>query len=62
MLSDQTLLEYRQLTPGQRLELTLEMVRDATPYLLRGSAGELSNANDSSCGPSLATSAVKVEC
>ena len=36
MLSKETLEEYRRMTPGQRLEITLEMVRDATPYLLRG--------------------------
>jgi hypothetical protein len=36
MLSKETLEEYRRMTPGQRLELTLQMVRDATPYLLKG--------------------------
>jgi hypothetical protein len=29
MLSDETLEQYRRMTPGERLELTLEMMRDA---------------------------------
>ena len=38
MLSEETLEEYRRMTPGQRLEITLEMIRDATPYLSEGPA------------------------
>ncbi len=37
MLSKETLERYRQLTPGQRLELTFQMIRENTPYLLQGS-------------------------
>lgn len=36
MLSQETLAEYRRMTPGQRLELTFAMIRENTPYLLRG--------------------------
>lgn len=37
MLSQETLELYRKMTPGQRLELTLQMIRENTPYLLQGS-------------------------
>jgi len=36
MLSRETLERYRRMTPSQRLRLTLEMIRQETPYLLRG--------------------------
>jgi len=36
MLSQETLAEYRRMTPGQRLEFTFAMIRENTPYLLRG--------------------------
>jgi hypothetical protein len=36
MLSRETLERYRRMTDGQRLQLTLEMIREATPYLLEG--------------------------
>ena len=36
MLSPETLAEYRRMTPGQRLEFTFAMIRENTPYLLRG--------------------------
>jgi hypothetical protein len=36
MLSRETLEAYRQMTPGQRLEIALEMMRENTSYLLRG--------------------------
>lgn len=36
MLSKETIEAYRRMTPSQRLELTLEAVRDAMPYLLAG--------------------------
>ena len=36
MLSRETLEEYRRMTPGERLKLTLEMIRENTPYLLHG--------------------------
>ena len=37
MLSQETLDYYRRLSPGRRLELTFEMMRENTPYLLQGS-------------------------
>jgi hypothetical protein len=36
MLSPETLDEYRRMTPGQRLDLTLRMIRENTPYLFAG--------------------------
>jgi hypothetical protein len=37
MLSRETLEEYRRMTPGQRLRLTLDMIDACTPYLSKGS-------------------------
>ena len=37
MLSQETLDQYRRMTVGERLDLTFEMMRDNTPYLLQGS-------------------------
>ena len=36
MLSRETLHRYRRMTPSERLRLTLEMIRQETPYLLQG--------------------------
>jgi hypothetical protein len=36
MLSQETLAEYRRMTPGERLELSFAMIRENVPYLLRG--------------------------
>jgi hypothetical protein len=36
MLSRQTLEHYRRMTNSERLQLTLEMIREAIPYLLEG--------------------------
>jgi hypothetical protein len=36
MLSPETLAEYRRMTPGQRLEFSFAMIRENTPYLVRG--------------------------
>ncbi len=36
MLSRETLEEYRRMTPGQRLALTLRLTEEATPYLFAG--------------------------
>jgi hypothetical protein len=36
MLSRETLESYRRMTPGERLALTFEMIRENTPYLLAG--------------------------
>ncbi len=37
MLSAATIEQYRQMTPSQRLRLTLAAMRESTPYLLKGS-------------------------
>ena len=37
MLSQETLEQYRRMTVGERLDLTFDMIRDNTPYLLQGS-------------------------
>ena len=37
MLSQETLDQYRRMMVGERLDLTFEMMRDNTPYLLQGS-------------------------
>ena len=39
MLSDEAKDRYRRMTPGERLEITLEMIREATPCLLEGDPG-----------------------
>jgi hypothetical protein len=36
MLSRESLEEYRRMTNAERLRITLEMIRENTPYLLRG--------------------------
>jgi hypothetical protein len=36
MLSRETLEQYRRMTLGQRLKLTLQMIDESIPYLLRG--------------------------
>ncbi len=36
MLSRETLEEYRQMTPGQRLALTFKLTAEAEPYLFAG--------------------------
>lgn len=36
MLSRESLEEYRRMTNAERLRLTLQMMREATPALLRG--------------------------
>lgn len=41
MLSHETLERYRQMTPGQRLQLTLRMIQEATPHLLRGTPDQV---------------------
>lgn len=42
MLSPETLEMYRKMTPSERLKLTLEMIRENTPFLLRGTPEEVS--------------------
>jgi hypothetical protein len=36
MLSRETKERYRRMTNSERLKLVLEMIRENTPYLLRG--------------------------
>jgi hypothetical protein len=36
MMSPETAQHYRRMTPSERLQLTLEMIREATPFLLQG--------------------------
>jgi hypothetical protein len=36
MMSPETAECYRRMTPSERLRLTLQMIREATPFLLRG--------------------------
>lgn len=38
MLSREALEMYRRMTPGERLALTLEAMRESIPYLLAGPA------------------------
>ena len=38
MLSRETLERYRHMTGAERLQLTLQMIRDNTPALLEGSS------------------------
>jgi hypothetical protein len=42
LLSQETLEQYRRMTIGERLDLTFEMMRENTPYLLRGTEGVVS--------------------
>lgn len=36
MLSEETLNEYRRMTPGQRFNLTVRAIRESIPYLDSG--------------------------
>jgi hypothetical protein len=36
MLSRETLEQYRRMTPSERLKLTLDMIRESTPWLFYG--------------------------
>jgi hypothetical protein len=41
MMSKETAEKIRQMTTAERLKLTLEMMRQATPYLLQGTPEEV---------------------
>jgi hypothetical protein len=41
MLSPETLEQYRRMSPSERLRLVLEMMREETPYLLRGTPEQI---------------------
>jgi phage terminase Nu1 subunit (DNA packaging protein) len=36
MMSEETRERYRRMTPAERLRITLQMIREAIPELLRG--------------------------
>ena len=36
MMSPETAQRYRLMSPSERLQLTLRMIREAIPFLLRG--------------------------
>lgn len=41
MLHKETLDAYRRMTPGQRLQMTLEMIRGSEPFLFLGTADQV---------------------
>ena len=41
MMSPETAERYRRMTPSERLQLTLVMIREATPFLLRGTPAQV---------------------
>ena len=41
MITQETLEMYRRMTPGEKLKLTLEMIRENTPRLFRGTEAEI---------------------
>ncbi len=42
MLSRETLEEYRRMTPGERLALTLKLTEESEPYLFHGTPEQVS--------------------
>jgi len=46
MLHPDTLERYRQMTAGQRLQLTCEMIRDNVPYLFLGTPDQVQRKFD----------------
>jgi hypothetical protein len=41
MLSVDALEQYRRMSPSQRLRIVLEMIREETPHLLRGTPDQV---------------------
>jgi hypothetical protein len=41
MLSGKSLEQYRRMTPAERFRLTLQMIEEERPYLLRGSPEQI---------------------
>jgi hypothetical protein len=41
MLSRESLEQYRRMSPSERLRLVLDMIREETPYLLRGTPEQI---------------------
>jgi hypothetical protein len=41
MLSRESLEQYRRMTPAERFKVTLRMIEEEIPYLLRGSPQEI---------------------
>lgn len=46
MLHPDTLETYRQMTPGQRLQLTCDMIRENAPYLFLGAPDQVQRKFD----------------
>jgi hypothetical protein len=41
MLSEESLEQYRCMTPDERFQLTLHMIEEETPFLLRGTPEQI---------------------
>ena len=41
MISRETLEIYRRMTPGEKLKLTLDMIRENTPRLFQGTQAQI---------------------
>jgi hypothetical protein len=41
MLSPESLEQYRQMTPAERMRLTLRMIDEEIPFLLRGTPAQV---------------------
>ena len=41
MMSRETAERYRRMSPSERLRLTLQMIREATPFLLQGTSEQI---------------------
>ena len=46
MLSRESLEQYRHMTPAERMRLTLRMIDEAIPYLLRGTPEQVDRKFD----------------
>lgn len=46
MLSEEQLEQYRRMTPGERLALSLRMIEENWPYLMRGTKEEVDRRFD----------------
>ncbi len=46
MLSPESLEQYRQMTPAERMRLTLRMIDEEIPFLLRGTREQVDRTFD----------------
>ncbi len=46
MLSKEQLERYRRMTPGERLEITLQLIRESAPWLLVGTPEQVDRKFD----------------